>query len=76
MVRAKMDRTCAEKVYAMSRQGDEPVKKELQIKIHPIELATTTAELQQRLAEIEAAGRRVEEAKVVSQVTMNPELSI
>jgi hypothetical protein len=73
---AKRDRTQSEKVYAMSCQGDQPMKNDPQIQIPTHEIERAVAELRQRLAEIQTAVRRLEEAKVVSQETMQKEVSI
>jgi hypothetical protein len=46
------------------------------IQIFPVELAAAIAELQQRLGEIQAAVRRLEESKVVSQETMQLQVDV
>ena len=60
----------------MSQESNEPTKDKLRIEIRPIALETANMELQKRLAETQAAVRRLEEAKVVSQETMNLEVSV
>jgi hypothetical protein len=60
----------------MSFPSDEPVKNGNEIQIRPVEPAAASAELQVRLEEIDTAVRRLEEAKAVSQDTMQLEVSI
>jgi hypothetical protein len=51
-------------------------KKERTIEIRPVDPATVSAELQLRLEELKATHNRLEAAKVVSQETMQLEVSI
>ncbi len=71
-----MSRLNYEKGHTMSQESNEPTKNELRIEIRPVELETATVELQKRLAETQAAVRRLEEAKAVSQETMKLEVSV
>jgi len=71
-----MSRLNYEKSHTMNQKSNEPTKNELRIEIRHVELETATVELQKRLAEIQAAVRRLEKAKTVSQETMNLEVSV
>ena len=71
-----MGRLNDEKGHTMSQQSNEPTKNELRIEIRPVALEAATAELQKRVAETQAAIRRLEEAKAVSQETMKLEVSV
>jgi hypothetical protein len=66
----------SEKVDTMNTQGAEPIEKGAKIRIRTVDPSTVSTELQLRLEEIRATVRRLEEAKTVSQETMQLEVSI
>ena len=60
----------------MNSQATDPVRKEAKLPIRQLDPATASAELQLRLEEVKTIVARLEEAKVVSQETMQREVSI
>lgn len=60
----------------MSQQSNAPIKNQNEIQIRLVDTSTVCAELQLRIDEINAVVRRLEEAKSVSQETMQLEVSI